>query len=222
MSNIIPYLEKQFKAYSNQEIAQKQKAYLRDQFEFFGIPKPVRASVEKEIIKKFVCKSEAELIDVICNLWQQNKREFHYAAINIAVAHKKLWTQEILPTFEYMIRTHSWWDTVDTIAAHLVGGLLKKYPELMLTMDIWIADNNLWISRTAIIFQLRWKQDTQEKLLFKYCTQVAHEKDFFIRKAIGWALREYSKTNPESVRSYIQKNRSILSNLSVKEGSKYI
>ena len=220
--NLFTNLEKQFSQHSNPEIAQKQKAYLRNQFEFFGIAKPDRAQIEKEVIKKSNIKTEQELISAIKNLWAQDKREFHYAAMNLALAHKKLWTHNILHLFEFMIRTHSWWDTVDFIAPHLVGRFLESHPQLITKMDEWITDEYLWIRRAALIFQLRWKHNTNQELLFGYCTKTAHEKDFFIRKAIGWTLRQYSKTNPQAVKKYIQENGSKLSPLSLKEASKYI
>jgi 3-methyladenine DNA glycosylase AlkD len=128
----------------------------------------------------------------------------------------------MLEIFEYLIRTKSWWDTVDDIAANLVGPLLSDYPELIKVMDSWIQDENIWIRRTALIFQLKWKKQTDTNRLFTYCGQVMHERDFFIRKAIGWALRQYSKTDPVAVKQFIQDNQFKLSPLSIKEGGKYV
>jgi len=121
-----------------------------------------------------------------------------------------------------MIRTNSWWDTVDTIAPNLVGHLVKTHHELTKLMDQWIEDPYLWIRRAALLHQLRWKEMTDEETLFRYCQKTMHEKDFFIRKAIGWVLREYSKTNPRSVKKFIAKYQSNLSPLSIREGSKYL
>jgi 3-methyladenine DNA glycosylase AlkD len=128
----------------------------------------------------------------------------------------------MLQTYANMIRMKSWWDTVDDIAANLVGMLLLDHPELVQAMDDWIQDEFLWIRRTALIFQLKYKQQTDCTRLFGYCTTVMHERDFFIRKAIGWALRQYSKTDPIAVKQFIQTHQHALSPLSVKEGSKYV
>eukprot|EP01087_Luapelamoeba_hula_P014055 TRINITY_DN4057_c0_g1_i2.p1 TRINITY_DN4057_c0_g1~~TRINITY_DN4057_c0_g1_i2.p1 ORF type:complete len:122 (+),score=10.59 TRINITY_DN4057_c0_g1_i2:413-778(+) len=121
-----------------------------------------------------------------------------------------------------MIRNKSWWDTVDIIASNLVGSLVTQFPQLSATMDNWISDEHLWVRRTALIHQLKYKAATNTDRLYSYIGQLMHEQDFFIRKAIGWALREYSKTDPDSVRDFIAANDSELSSLSKREGSKYV
>lgn len=215
-------LYQQFLAYAHVAIAEQQKAYMKHHFSFLGIKKPVRAQYEKKVFKEYPLADQQELMDIIRWLWQQDAREFQYAACELAYYYKKLWTPEILPLFEQMIREKSWWDTVDDIAVNLVGLLIQKYPQLIPVMDTWIGDENKWIRRSALLFQLRWKEKTHETRLFSYCTHTMHEKDFFIRKAIGWVLREYSKTNPDSVRAFIEHYRPQLSGLSIREGSKYI
>ncbi len=121
-----------------------------------------------------------------------------------------------------LITTKSWWDTVDTLAAHTVGPLVAAHPELADTMDAWVGDENMWLSRTAILHQLRYKERTDAERLFRYCTARAGHKDFFIRKAVGWALREYAYTDPDGVRAYISEHRDNLSPLSVREASKHL
>ena len=159
---------------------------------------------------------------ILLGLWQKDYREFHYTALCFAQKHRKILTPEILPTLETLIRNKSWWDTVDTIAPNLVGHLVKTYPALSKIMDRWIEDPYLWIRRAALLHQLRWKDETDKEKLFSYCEKNLHEKDFFIRKAIGWALREYSKTDPKAVEKFIKLHESRLSNLSIREGSKYL
>jgi 3-methyladenine DNA glycosylase AlkD len=118
--------------------------------------------------------------------------------------------------------THkSWWDTVDALA-HSVGALVLRHPELQDEMDVWIADDDLWVARVAIIHQLGAKQATDTDRLFGYCTTRASHPDFFIRKAIGWALREYSKTDPDAVRQYVAGMGGKLSSLSRREALKRI
>jgi 3-methyladenine DNA glycosylase AlkD len=122
---------------------------------------------------------------------------------------------------ENLILKKSWWDTVDYLSAKFVGYVFKKNPELINPYtEKWMKSGNIWLHRSALLFQLKYKADTDEKLLYKYCIELSGSKEFFIRKAIGWTLREYSKTNPESVIKFIKTSE--LSNLSIKEGLKYI
>jgi 3-methyladenine DNA glycosylase AlkD len=216
---MIEELERTFLAAADPQIATAQATYMRDLFPFFGIKKPHRALLEKPFFKTI---SEENFHPTMHALWKRKEREFHYAALGLAKHHKKLWTPEILPLFESMIRTHSWWDTVDDIASNLVGALVIKYPELALLMDHWIVDPDFWIRRTALLHQLKWKKATDEERLFAYCEKTFPEKEFFIRKAIGWVLREYSKTHPESVRKFLSKHQQRMNNLSIREASKYL
>jgi 3-methyladenine DNA glycosylase AlkD len=119
-----------------------------------------------------------------------------------------------------MLITKSWWDTVDAVAADIVGRLVQRHPALVKTMDAWIADDNMWLQRTAILHQLRFKDQTDEKRLFGYCLKHGSQKEFFIRKAIGWALREYSKTNPAAVKKFVK--TAPLTNFSKKEAMKWV
>jgi 3-methyladenine DNA glycosylase AlkD len=111
---------------------------------------------------------------------------------------------------------------VDTLAAHTVGPLVAAHPVLVATMDAWVTDENMWLARTAILHQLRYKERTDADRLFRYCTLQAGHRDFFIRKAIGWALRDYARTNPDAVRRYVDEHRSILAPLSIREASKHL
>jgi 3-methyladenine DNA glycosylase AlkD len=221
-STLVHHLETSFKTASDASIAAKQSAYMRNLFPFLGVQKPLKDQLQRPIFKEHCPTHEKELINTLKILWDQEAREYQYSACDLAIYAKKLWTPAIFATFEKMIRQKSWWDTVDDIAANLIGKLLLKHPELVTTMDDWIQDECLWIRRTALIYQLTWKQETDAGRLLRYCETTMHEKDFFIRKAIGWALRQYSKTQPQVVKKFIQKNRSSLSPLSIREGSKYL
>lgn len=220
MKDLISELSSLFHKERDPVYAQKQSAYLRDQFLFFGLSKPKRAIVQKELFAKFSWKEET-LQTVALELWKCPEREFQYAAVDLLIKHKRQLTETSLPLLQTMISTHSWWDTVDLIAAHLLGGIVFRFPQLKLMMDKWILDPHLWIKRSALLCQLKWKKDTDEKRLISYCEALIHEKDFFLRKAIGWVLREYSKTNPDFVRLFIH-NHPELSPLSLKEASKYL
>ncbi len=221
-ASIIQELKDTFISHKNPDLARKQSAYMRNQFLFFGIPKPQRALLEKAILKKYGPSDEQELISTIKELWHLEEREFQYTALVLAQRYKKFFSVTALSTFEYLIRTKSWWDTVDTLAAHSIGDLISRHPDLINHMDKWIKDDYLWIQRSALIFQLQWKLGTDEERLFRYCQYSASHKDFFIRKAIGWALRHHSKTNSTAVREFVTKNKDVLSSLSIREALIYL
>jgi 3-methyladenine DNA glycosylase AlkD len=131
-------------------------------------------------------------------------------------------TPEFLPTAGQLITTKPWWDTVDTLADHVVGMIVARHPEAVSTMDSWLLDDNLWLARTALLHQLTYRDRTDVDRLFRYCLARADHKDFFIRKAIGWALRQYAWTDPEPVRAFVEEHRAVLSPLSVREALKNI
>jgi len=220
MGQFLERLTSEFNAHRNTTIAEGQAAYLRNKFSFFGIKKPLLVSIEKTVFNTVSLDQPLERV-VRC-MWQQDEREFQYVAYDLLMRHKRNWQPELLALFAYMIRNKSWWDTVDMIAVNCVGGLLQQYSELIGTMDEWICDDNMWIRRTAILYQLKYKDKTDAKRLFSYCKLQSGDTDFFIRKAIGWALRQYSKSNPETVRAFLAKCQKSLSPLSIREASKYI
>ncbi len=217
---MIDALQKAFSANRDLTSAKKQSDYLKGHFPFFGLPKPKRAEIELSVFKQFPVKNEKELQNLLTQLWKKEEREFHYAALSLARRNRKYYTPKIFDTLEKMIRNKSWWDTVDDLASNHIGFLLQKFPELIQKMDAWNKDPHLWIRRTSLIYQLKWKEKTDEKKLFQLCHNLKDEKDFFIRKAIGWCLREYSKTNAKAVRSCLEKTT--FSPLSMREASKYI
>ena len=222
MKKLIIELVRLFEAKRNPEIAQAQEAYMRNQFAYFGIKSPDQKILIATALTMHPLSTEQEVIDVVTQLWNAKERELHYAAFRIAIKYKKLLTPLFIPVAQQILLTHSWWDTVDAISSNLVGNLVSRYPTLTTVMDQWIRHENLWLRRSALLHQLMYKDKTDEKRLFSHCKQLMHEKDFFIRKAVGWALRQYSKTHPTAVKSFIEENRSFLSPLSIKEGSKYL
>jgi 3-methyladenine DNA glycosylase AlkD len=131
-------------------------------------------------------------------------------------------SEEFITTARYLIVTRSWWDTVDALAAHLVGSLVRRHPGLVSTMDEWIDDDNLWVIRTALLHQLTYREATDHVRLFDYCLRQAHHRDFFIRKAIGWALRSYARTAPDDVRRFVGRHEPVLAPLSVREALKHL
>jgi 3-methyladenine DNA glycosylase AlkD len=220
--HLINDLEEIFRQNGDIAESKSKSAYMRDQFPFFGIQTPVRRTLQKPLFKKHPIQDERHLKQILVDLWGREQREFQYAALDMASTFRKHASSQLLELYESMIRTKSWWDTVDELAVNLIGPLVTKHPNLIGVMDSWVEDENLWIRRSALLFQLKWKKQTDTQRLFTYCSTLMHENDFFIRKAIGWALRQYSKTDPKAVKGFIHNNQSKLSPLSIKEGSKYV
>ena len=213
---LIHELNQTFHLNADASIAIKKCAYMRGLFPFFGLETPLRRTLQKPLYKSNPLQDEWQLKQALQELWSKEQREFQYAALDIARHFIKFTSTDMLEIYEVMIRTKSWWDTVDDIAAHLVGSLLLDHPKLIPVMDRWIEDENLWIKRTALIFQLKWKQRTDTDRLFTYCHKQMHDPDFFIRKAIGWALRQYSKTDPLAVKQFIQNHQHQLIRIPIK------
>lgn len=218
----IQALTQTFKQAADPANGLKQAAYLKDHFVFWGIPKPKRHLLEIEVFKNIPLLEEEALKAVVRELWGKNQREFHYSALTLVKRHQKKHSPQMLDLFEALIRANSWWDTVDDLAANHVGVLVKKYPHLQEKLDKWVTDPHMWVRRTSLLYQLSFKEQTDEKRLFHACLTLAPEKEFFIRKAIGWALRQYSKSCPQAARAFLKEHREALSPLSLKEASKYL
>ncbi|WP_196890261.1 DNA alkylation repair protein [Aureivirga sp. CE67] len=217
---ISPILEK-FKSVSNEEIALQQKAYMKNLFSFFGVKSPQRKEIQKFYFKKENLPSKEEAKKLVSELWKQPERECQYFAQEYYLKFKKDFSEDDILFFEELVLTKSWWDTVDFIAANLVGSYFLKFPEKRKEITSkWLASENIWLKRTAILFQLKYREKTDTELLENAIHLSNGTKEFFLNKAIGWALRNYSKTNPIWVKEFIEKTE--LSNLSVKEGSKYL
>ncbi|MEH7011142.1 DNA alkylation repair protein [Neobacillus niacini] len=220
MKNEIEKLTTLFEEHRNEENAGPMKKYMKDHFPFLGMKSPLRKELEKLFFKETEILKDPFDIDFVTGLWEKEEREYHYTAITYIGKFIKKLPKDVIPFLERLITTKSWWDSVDSIAP-LVGELARKYPEVIEeTINRWSVDDNFWLRRSAILFQLKYKNQTNEALLYDYIVKNADSKEFFIQKAVGWALREYSKTNPESVKEFIEGNQ--LAPLSVREGSKYL
>jgi 3-methyladenine DNA glycosylase AlkD len=198
------------------------RAYMRNQFEHLGIANPRLTELNREVLAGLAPPAEADLVTVALGCWAKPEREYQYFACTYLRKYVGVGSPSLLSTVRKLITTRSWWDTVDTLAAHTVGPLVAAHPSLVDTMDDWIDDVNMWVARTAILHQLRYKERTDAQRLFRYCTAQATHKDFFIRKAIGWALREFAYTNPDAVRAYVEEHRPMLSPLSIREATKHL
>ncbi|MEH7180765.1 DNA alkylation repair protein [Neobacillus vireti] len=216
----IGVLTKLYEQNRNEENAGPMKKYMKDHFPFLGIKSPLRKELERQFFKETEILKRPFSEDFVAGLWEKEEREYHYTAITYMGKFIKKLPKDIIPFIERLIVNKSWWDSVDSIAP-LVGELARIYPEIVEeSINGWSTEDNLWLRRAAILFQLKYKGQTNEALLYDYIGKNADSKEFFIQKAIGWALREYSKTNPASVKEFIEGH--LLAPLSVREGSKYL
>ncbi len=209
-----------FRAAKNDVNAAQMKAYMKDLFPFLGLKRPDRNLIQRNYLSKPQLPPIHELPDLLRHLWALDEREFQYLGLDILGKYNKQFEPEHIEHFEYLITNKSWWDTVDYLASNSVGSLFKKYPELKEKwLNKWIASHNMWLNRTAILFQLKYKSSTDEGLLIKSIEAHISSTEFFHRKAIGWALREYAKTNPHFTRDFVQSHPE-LSGLSKREALK--
>lgn len=203
MENIVLKLDREFKKASSREVAHGQKAYMKNQFEFYGIKTPQRRSIQKHIFIKNTLPSKSELESLIKALWNKPEREYQYAGQELVKKYTKMFEPDDMYLLEFMIINKSWWDTVDYIASKLVGDIFLLYPELRDEhVNRWLQSENMWLQRSTLLFQLHYKDHTDRALLASIIYELKESDQFFIKKAIGWILREYSKTDPEWVRDF--------------------
>lgn len=206
--------------------AERMRAYQRDQFPFLGIKMPVRERVDRavlaELLRELPPPTEDDLIAVGRGMWAMQEREYQYFAVRFLRRHLKAASTALLPTVAELITTRSWWDTVDELAKHVVGPLIRRHPRLRADLDAWARGEQLWLARAAILHQLADRADTDSDRLFSYCLAQAASPEFFLRKAIGWALREYSRTDPAAVERFVTAHHAELSPLSRREALRLI
>ncbi len=204
MHPYISPLAKYFKANADAESAIKIKAYMRNQFEFFGFKAATRHSISKAHLKASL-PNYKDLELIVHELYALPQREYQYFALDLMAAMKKHWTPDIIHLIEFVLTTKSWWETVDQSASDLTGPYFKKFPHQIIPITgSWNNSSNFWLQRSSIMFQKRYKQETDTALLSQYILAQTHSKEFFIQKAIGWSLREYGKTNPQWVKNFVQ------------------
>ena len=209
-----------FEENSNELLAESMSKYMQDKFRFLG----VRGETRTEIYKKYFPDArKTKTIDwnFVENCWNKEEREFQYVVVYYLKAMQKFLKREDISRLKYLIVTKSWWDTVDLLAK-VVGSLvirIEGYDQIMLE---WSKDSNIWLKRVAILYQLSLKEKVDKQVLERILVNNLGDSEFFINKAIGWALRDYSKFDPEWVREFIEKNKNGMANLSIREASKYL
>lgn len=209
-----------FEKNSNELLAESMEKYMQDKFRFLGI----RGGTRTEIYKKYfpdARKTKTIDWDFVERCWNKEEREFQYAVVYYLKAMQRFLKREDISRLKYLVVTKSWWDTVDLLAK-VVGSLvirIEGYDQVMLE---WSKDSNIWLRRVAILYQLSLKDKVDEQILDNILVNNLGNSEFFINKAIGWALRDYSKFNPEWVREFIKENKANMTNLSIREASKYL
>jgi 3-methyladenine DNA glycosylase AlkD len=220
--NFILALENAFAVNRNPENAFAMAKYMRNNFSFFGIKTEERRRIFKEIWKENKNEVAENAREIALELYSKSQREFHYCAIEILIKQLKgNYKKEDIQLIEKLIISNTWWDSVDTIAKYILGEYLLEFPmETKNVIARFSKSENMWLNRSAILFQLNYKQKTNFDLLKTESNKHKTSKEFFIQKAIGWALREYAKTNPEEVKNFVANNN--LMPLSTKEALKNI
>ena len=219
MQNYLQQLQTTFANHANPQIASGIKAYMRNYFEFLGIQSPLRKEIQKPFLLTKNLPPKKDLEKIVHALWDKPQREYQYAAMALVWKYSRQYEQKDMEMFEYMITHKSWWDTVDFIAAKPVGYYLMKYPDQRKKYtDKWIRSGNIWLQRTALLFQLTYKEQTDTVLLNHIIHALNGTREFFINKAIGWILRQYARVNPAWVKEFV--HQAALSNLSRREALK--
>jgi 3-methyladenine DNA glycosylase AlkD len=222
MHPYVKQLKSLFEKNADRTQAPAMKKYMRDQFEYLGIKSPKF----KELLKQFIGENGSPPIDeldaIVRELWSLPQREFQYLAVSLIGRSEKTLPTDFTGTLEYLITTKSWWDTVDSIAGGTVGAHFKRYPAVKKKyLACWRKSENFWLRRTTILFQLNYKQETDFDLLCEIINENLGSKEFFINKAIGWALRQYARIDSKAVTKFVKATKE-LHPLSRREAMKHL
>ena len=163
-----------------------------------------------------------EVVAMAYDLRAQPEGEFDYVAGDLLRANQDRLGPEHLADIERFVTTDSWWDTVDALASPTVGTIVRNHPSVATAMDGWIEADDIWLARVAILHQLHFGEHTDAGRLFGYALCRADDREFFIRKAIGWALRQYARTDPDAVRAFVMQHAADLSPLTLSEATKHL
>lgn len=220
MNEWIGDLERVFHSQRNELQAEKMSAYMKGLFRFYGISSTQRKAIAKDYLKRAPSLDQEQKRQVIKALWNAPHRELHYTAQEWALKWKCFTERSDIDLIHYLITHSSWWDTVDFIASNLLGAYMRRHPEQQAIIDAWNRDENMWLVRSTLLYQLKYKEETDMQRLEALIEPHVADREFFIKKAIGWALRQASKHQPDEVLEIIA--RQPLQRLSMKEASKYL
>ena len=206
-------------------------AYMRDRFPFLGVKTPARRRSTGPVLRPLRDAPPDTVTAVVDALWAEPEREFHQVGADLLSSHARRFGPDQVPAIRRFLTTNAWWDTVDSVAIGTVGVITRSSPEVVAVMDEWIeldedtsdsSTSEMWLARTAILHQLKWKDDTDEDRLFRYALRRGGDAQFFLRKAIGWALRQYARTDPGAVSAFVDEHRDRLSGLTIREATKHL
>lgn len=221
MTSFTQGIVKVLEQHRNPVNAKPMAAYMKNKYPFLGIKTPEYRKLLQTYLKQYALPEGEDFRLVIRELWELPEREYQHVAMSLLSKRLKKLTIDDYPLIEYCLKTKQWWDSIDLLSSQPVGTLFALYPELKAQkVDEYMASGDFWLQRTCVLFQLKYKQQTDVVLLHKLISELSSSKEFFIQKAIGWILREYSKTNPKWVEEYIGSHD--LPTLSKREGMKVI
>ncbi|MDJ0923021.1 MAG: DNA alkylation repair protein [Acidimicrobiia bacterium] len=223
MKGLVEFVAAELAVRANPEKAAGMAAYMKTDMPFYGVQKQGRVEVARAMKRLFPIDDLATYRAAIEALWVQPRREEKYIAIAVAKEYKQFLTFENLDLYRRLIVEGAWWDFVDEVAIHCVGIVyLNDRDRIETVIEEWVDDEVMWLRRTSLISHIKHKEQTDYELLFDHCLRRAAEKEFFIRKAIGWTLREYAKIAPERVAGFLLEHRDRWSGLSFREAAKHL
>ncbi len=208
MHDFIETLEIEFSRQSDPTIAAGQKAYMRNQFEYFGLKSTIRKEIQRPFLEKTYLPPHPELNGLVKALWKKQQREYQYFGQELTFRYVKQIAPNDIKLYEWMVTNKSWWDTVDFIAVKLMGAYFQRFPEQIPNyIPKWLNSEDIWLQRSALLFQLKYKKKVDLLLLDESIHALLGSKEFFINKAIGWVLREYSRTHATWVTDFVERTR---------------
>jgi 3-methyladenine DNA glycosylase AlkD len=198
------------------------RRYMRDRFSFLGVKSVARRAAARPTLG--ICRSAPvdELLGFAASCWLEPERELQYVAVDALVANAQRLDLEDLPAVVDLVVTKSWWDTADALGPRVIGVIVRNEPEGWREVDSWIDGDEMWLTRCSILQQLHYGEGTDAEVLFDRCSRRAEDPEFFIRKAIGWALRQYARVDPDAVTRFVDDNDDRLSPLSIREATKHL
>lgn len=219
----VSYVQSALGEQANPEKAEGMRSYMKTDMRFYGVQKPGRTKILRRLKEQFAPETHEEYAELATALWELPHREEKYLAQAVATTFDEFIVPDSLPLYQRFIVEGAWWDFVDETATHMIRKLVLDHPDMMWpVVEAWNEDDEMWLRRTSILCQVGAKDRTDAARLFRFCENRMHEEEFFIRKAIGWALRDYARTHPGAVAGFANSHRDGLSGLSFREATKHI